>query len=214
MFARLDAQLELLGPAWYDALGLALRQGRVGGAGPLRRPARAAAVGPGPADPVPDPPLPRRLARRPRPTAARPPPAKSCSCGERRHRLRRARRRHRRRGRTGPGPDRADRGPRRADREPLRRRPTRTAIIASAPGVGPVIAAVIAGRIGDPHRFTSLAAIRALLRAGAQGQPVRPLRQRTAIDQGRRRRCCAKRCSQPPTTPARPTPSSPRNMSG
>lgn len=34
-------------------------------------------------------------------------------------------------------------------------------IVASAPGVGPVISAVIAGRIGDPHRFTSLAAIRA-----------------------------------------------------
>ena len=34
-------------------------------------------------------------------------------------------------------------------------------IVASAPGVGPVISAVIAGRIGNPHRFTSLAAIRA-----------------------------------------------------
>lgn len=34
-------------------------------------------------------------------------------------------------------------------------------IVASAPGVGPVISGVIAGRIGDPHRFTSLAAIRA-----------------------------------------------------
>lgn len=34
-------------------------------------------------------------------------------------------------------------------------------IIASAPGVGPVTSAVIAGRIGDPHRFRSLAAIRA-----------------------------------------------------
>lgn len=34
-------------------------------------------------------------------------------------------------------------------------------IVASAPGVGPVISAVIAGRIGDPHRFPSLAAIRA-----------------------------------------------------
>lgn len=33
-------------------------------------------------------------------------------------------------------------------------------IVASAPGVGPVTSAVIAGRIGDPHRFTSLAAIR------------------------------------------------------
>jgi transposase len=35
------------------------------------------------------------------------------------------------------------------------------AIVASAPGVGPTISAVIAGRLGDPHRFTSLAAIRA-----------------------------------------------------
>src|SRR6202453_1321064 len=35
-----------------------------------------------------------------------------------------------------------------------------TGIIASAPGVGPVTCAVIAGRIGDPHRFHSLAAIR------------------------------------------------------
>lgn len=34
-------------------------------------------------------------------------------------------------------------------------------IVASAPGVGPVISAVIAGRLGDPHRFTSLAAVRA-----------------------------------------------------
>ena len=34
-------------------------------------------------------------------------------------------------------------------------------IVSSAPGVGPVIGAVIAGRLGDPHRFTSLAAIRA-----------------------------------------------------
>jgi transposase len=36
-----------------------------------------------------------------------------------------------------------------------------TGIIASAPGVGPVTSAVITGRIGDPHRFHSLAAIRA-----------------------------------------------------
>lgn len=34
-------------------------------------------------------------------------------------------------------------------------------VIASAPGVGPVTSAIIAGRIGDPHRFGSLAAIRA-----------------------------------------------------
>ncbi len=31
-------------------------------------------------------------------------------------------------------------------------------IIRSAPGVGPVLAGIIAGRLGDPHRFTSLAA--------------------------------------------------------
>jgi len=35
------------------------------------------------------------------------------------------------------------------------------AIVASAPGVGPVTAGIVVGRIGDPHRFTSLAAIRA-----------------------------------------------------
>lgn len=35
------------------------------------------------------------------------------------------------------------------------------AVIASAPGVGPVIAGIIAGRIGDPARFHSLAAVRA-----------------------------------------------------
>jgi transposase len=34
-------------------------------------------------------------------------------------------------------------------------------IITSAPGVGPVTAGIIAGRIGDPHRFHSLAAVRA-----------------------------------------------------
>ncbi len=34
------------------------------------------------------------------------------------------------------------------------------AIIRSAPGVGPVLAGIIAGRLGDPHRFTSLAAVR------------------------------------------------------
>ena len=34
-------------------------------------------------------------------------------------------------------------------------------IVQTAPGVSPVTGAVIAGRLGDPHRFTSLAAIRA-----------------------------------------------------
>ena len=44
--------------------------------------------------------------------------------------------------------------------------------IASAPGVGPVISAILAGRLGDPHRFTILGRDPRLLRAGAQGQPV------------------------------------------
>lgn len=33
-------------------------------------------------------------------------------------------------------------------------------ILQSVPGIGPVTAAVIAGRVGDPNRFTSLAAVR------------------------------------------------------
>jgi len=33
-------------------------------------------------------------------------------------------------------------------------------IMTSAPGVGPVVAGIIAGRIGDPRRFSSLAAVR------------------------------------------------------
>lgn len=36
-----------------------------------------------------------------------------------------------------------------------------TGIIASAPGVGPITSAMILGRLGDPTRFSSLAAIRA-----------------------------------------------------
>lgn len=33
-------------------------------------------------------------------------------------------------------------------------------IVITAPGVGPILAATITGRLGDPHRFTSLAAVR------------------------------------------------------
>lgn len=36
----------------------------------------------------------------------------------------------------------------------------RDGIIASAPGFGPVLSAIVAGRLGDPHRFSSLAAVR------------------------------------------------------
>ena len=33
-------------------------------------------------------------------------------------------------------------------------------VVITAPGVGPILAATITGRLGDPHRFTSLAAVR------------------------------------------------------
>ena len=55
--------------------------------------------------------------------------------------------------------DPSDQADRRTDREPLRRRRSRRD--RPSAGVGPAISAVIAGRLGDPHRFTSLAAIRA-----------------------------------------------------
>jgi transposase len=59
-------------------------------------------------------------------------------------------------------------------------------IIASAPGVGPVTSAVIAARIGDPHRFHSLPAIRAYSGLVPQSQPVRTGRTPRRAHQGRR----------------------------
>jgi transposase len=61
-------------------------------------------------------------------------------------------------------------------------------IIASAPGVGPVVAAVIAGRLGDPSRFTSQAAIRsftglvpALDASGVSGRHGPPTKRGDAV---------------------------------
>lgn len=61
-------------------------------------------------------------------------------------------------------------------------------IIASAPGVGPVVAAVIAGRLGDPSRFNSLAAIRsftglvpALDASGVTGRHGAPTKRGDAV---------------------------------
>ena len=83
-------------------------------------------------------------------------------------------------------------------------------IVASAPGVGAVIGAVIAGRLGDPHRFTSLAAVRAYsglvpkVNQSRVGE-TKPGSPRPAT------RCCARCCSWPPTRPAWSTRSSPRS---
>ena len=76
-------------------------------------------------------------------------------------------------------------------------------IILSAPGLGPITAPVVAGRLGDPHRFHSLAAVRAYsglipkLAQPGQGQHQHGLTKAgdallretlfTAADQARRR---------------------------
>jgi transposase len=61
-------------------------------------------------------------------------------------------------------------------------------ILQSVPGVGPVTAAVIAGRVGDPHRFTSLAAVRSysglvptLSASGTTGQHGGPTKRGDAL---------------------------------
>lgn len=86
-------------------------------------------------------------------------------------------------------------------------------IVSSAPGVGPVTSGIIVGRIGDPHRFTSLAAIRAysgLVPGVSQsGTSTGASRLTKAGDPLLR-----ERCSWPPTTPARPTLNSPRSTCG
>jgi transposase len=61
-------------------------------------------------------------------------------------------------------------------------------ILQSVPGIGPVTAAVIAGRIGDPNRFTSLAAVRSysglvpsLTSSGASGGHGGPTKRGDAL---------------------------------
>lgn len=83
-------------------------------------------------------------------------------------------------------------------------------IVASAPGVGATISAVIAGRIGDPHRFTSLAAVRAytgLVPKVSQSEWSRPSRRspRPAT------RCYAKCFIPQPIKRAKSIPSLPRS---
>jgi transposase len=59
-------------------------------------------------------------------------------------------------------------------------------IVASAPGVGPTISAVIAGRLGDPHRFNLARRDPRLHRPGPQSQPIRGGQDRIVDHQGRR----------------------------
>ncbi|BBX12175.1 hypothetical protein MNVM_12560 [Mycobacterium novum] len=85
-------------------------------------------------------------------------------------------------------------------------------IVASAPGVGPTISAVIAGRIGDPHRFTSWPrsaptpawCLESANPGSAKSSPA-SLKPAT--------HCCVRCCSRPPTTPARSIPRSQRSTS-
>lgn len=64
-------------------------------------------------------------------------------------------------------------------------------ILQSVPGIGPVTAAVIAGRIGDPTRFTSLAAVRSysglvpsLMSSGTSGAHGGPTKRGDALLRG------------------------------
>lgn len=86
-------------------------------------------------------------------------------------------------------------------------------ILQSTPGVGPVLGAQILGRLGDPNRFASLAGIRSfsgltprLDASGVNGHHGGPTKSGDA--------CLRRRCSWPPNTPAAPTPPWPRNTTG
>lgn len=86
-------------------------------------------------------------------------------------------------------------------------------ILLSVPGVGKILAGQIRGRLGDPHRFTSLAAARSfsglIPTSTPRASPTPPAaRPNTATP------ACARRCSWPPITPARPTPPWPPATSG
>ena len=86
-------------------------------------------------------------------------------------------------------------------------------IVASAPGVGAVISAVIAGRIGDPHRFTSLAAIRAYTGLVPKVSQSGVSKVESSITKAGIR-CCVRCCAPLPTRLAGSIPSSRRSTSG
>ncbi len=60
-------------------------------------------------------------------------------------------------------------------------------LLLSVPGVGKILAGQIRGRLGDPHRFTSLAAAPRVLRAHSPPELLRAHRHRRRPDQAGRR---------------------------
>ncbi len=86
-------------------------------------------------------------------------------------------------------------------------------IVASAPGVGPTISAVIAGRLGGANRFTSLAAIRAPTPDWCPRSASPGCRRSNRTSPRPATRCCARCSTQPPTVPARSIPNSGRSTS-
>jgi transposase len=86
-------------------------------------------------------------------------------------------------------------------------------VLLSVPGVGPVIASVLRGHLGNLERFTNLAAFRAYTglvpRENSSGDSSGAARSPRPA-----RRCCAGRCISPLTPPASGTPSSPSCTGG
>lgn len=87
-------------------------------------------------------------------------------------------------------------------------------IITSAPGVGPVNGAVILGRLGDPGRFRSLAAVRSLQRPRPLARLLRHLQSPRRTHQSTAMPCSEKHYSSAQTRPADKTRPSPRNITG
>ena len=86
-------------------------------------------------------------------------------------------------------------------------------IVRSVPGAGRVCAPQILGRLGDPTRFANLAAVRSF--AGLVPPPTPPAKPTATADRPRPAiAACARPCSSPPTTPARSTPPWPSATSG
>jgi transposase len=139
VYSRLDALIELLGPAWYDVLGSDFGKAALAFLARYADPHVVLRLG--------EARLTRFLLARSRGQYGSA-PAKALVAAERETL-------------ALWGPDGMDWVELVADLANLYAEADPDRILASAPGVGPVISAVIASRIGDSHRFTSLAAIRA-----------------------------------------------------
>ena len=211
VFHRLDAQLELLGPGWYDALGTDYGNATLHFLARYADPNAVIRLGPSPFGPVPAPLLPRPLARGQGRANCSPPPTQSLAAvGRRRDGLRRARRRHRRRGRAGAGAHRADRRTWTSGSRTCTPRPTRPDHPLTAPASGRSwprsSPAGSATRTGSPAwpRSAPTPAWSPRSTSPATGRPAPAASPKPAT------RCCASRSGWPPNRPARPTPNSPR----